>query len=125
MKLLPPQYTVVTCTVDAAASEVGTIYQACGFDYVGTMHNGIRTQVHINGTVMNERQAGRLFGTQVRVRSPNLGSRLRRWRARGATFAFVALGRNARQTAPHRSPRAALPEAAVNKGARGVSPERT
>lgn len=37
MDLLPKQYEVVTCTVDAAAGEIGTIYQACGFHYVGSM----------------------------------------------------------------------------------------
>ncbi len=37
MKLLPEKYEVVTATTDAAAGEVGTIYQACGFHYVGSM----------------------------------------------------------------------------------------
>ena len=64
MRLLPEQYTVVTATVDAGAGEVGTIYQACGFDYVGTMRGGGRTLVRINGKAMSERQAGRLTGTQ-------------------------------------------------------------
>lgn len=39
MKLLPPQFKVITCTVDDLAGEVGTIYQACGFDYVGSMRD--------------------------------------------------------------------------------------
>lgn len=39
MKMLPPQYKVITCTVDDLAGEVGTIYQACGFDYVGSMRD--------------------------------------------------------------------------------------
>jgi len=37
IKLLPPQYEVITATVDALAGEIGTIYQACGFYYVGSM----------------------------------------------------------------------------------------
>ena len=37
MKLLPNKYEIVTCTVDEAAGEIGTIYQACGFHYVGSM----------------------------------------------------------------------------------------
>jgi hypothetical protein len=37
MDLLPERYQIVTATVDAAAGEIGIIYQACGFDYVGVM----------------------------------------------------------------------------------------
>lgn len=40
MKMLPSKYEVVTCTVDEAAGEIGTIYQACGFHYVGSMRDG-------------------------------------------------------------------------------------
>ncbi len=40
MKLLPERFEVVTATVDAAAGEVGTIYQAAGFVYVGSMREG-------------------------------------------------------------------------------------
>jgi hypothetical protein len=40
MDLLPERFEVVTATVDAAAGEVGTIYQACGFHYVGSMREG-------------------------------------------------------------------------------------
>ena len=64
MDLLPKRYTVVTATVDRLAGEVGTVYQACGFDYVGVMHRGGRALVRINGKTMSERQAGRLTGTQ-------------------------------------------------------------
>jgi hypothetical protein len=39
MSLLPPQYEVVTATCDPAAGEIGTIYQACGFEYVGSMRD--------------------------------------------------------------------------------------
>lgn len=39
MALLPPKFGVVTATTDAAAGEVGTIYQACGFHYVGSMRD--------------------------------------------------------------------------------------
>jgi len=37
MKLLPRKYEVITATTDHAAGEIGTIYQACGFHYVGSM----------------------------------------------------------------------------------------
>ncbi len=39
MKMLPPRFEVVTATVDHAAGEIGTIYQACGFAYVGSMRD--------------------------------------------------------------------------------------
>jgi hypothetical protein len=40
MRLLPKKYEIVTATTDPAAGEVGTIYQACGFTYVGSMRQG-------------------------------------------------------------------------------------
>ena len=40
IKMLPPQYKVITATVDDLAGEVGTIYQACNFHYVGSMRDG-------------------------------------------------------------------------------------
>jgi len=39
MKMLPEVYKVVTATTDEAAGEIGTIYQACGFHYVGSMRD--------------------------------------------------------------------------------------
>jgi hypothetical protein len=64
MDLLPARYVVITATVDAGAGEIGTIYQACGFDYVGTMRGGGRSLTRVNGKALSERQAGRLAGTQ-------------------------------------------------------------
>ena len=64
MDLLPARYTAVTATVDRLVGEVGTIYQACGFDYVGVMRAGGRALVRANGKHVSERQAGRLAGTQ-------------------------------------------------------------
>lgn len=37
MDMLPSKYEVVTATTDEMAGEIGTIYQACGFHYVGSM----------------------------------------------------------------------------------------
>jgi hypothetical protein len=37
MRMLDKKYEVITATVDPAAGEIGTIYQACGFHYVGSM----------------------------------------------------------------------------------------
>ena len=39
MKMLPEKYEVITSTIDEAAGEFGTIYQACGFYYVGSMRD--------------------------------------------------------------------------------------
>lgn len=39
MALLPARYEVVTATCDPAAGEIGTIYQAAGFYYVGSMRD--------------------------------------------------------------------------------------
>jgi hypothetical protein len=40
MALLSERFKVVTATCCAAAGEVGTIYQAAGFDYIGQMRRG-------------------------------------------------------------------------------------
>ena len=37
IKQLPPEYDVITATIDQAAGEIGTIYQACNFTYIGSM----------------------------------------------------------------------------------------
>lgn len=37
IKMLPDKYKVITATTDHLAGEIGTIYQACNFVYVGSM----------------------------------------------------------------------------------------
>ncbi len=37
IKLLPKKYKIITATTDPLAGEIGTIYQSCNFDYVGSM----------------------------------------------------------------------------------------
>jgi len=39
MEMLPNKYQVITATTDEAAGEIGTIYQACGFHYIGSMRD--------------------------------------------------------------------------------------
>ena len=39
MKQLPKKYEVITYTTDHLAGEVGTIYQACNFYYVGSIRD--------------------------------------------------------------------------------------
>jgi hypothetical protein len=56
MDLLPARYEVVTATTDQAAGEIGTIYQACGFHYVGAM----RKVAYRDGWLIN----GKLYGSR-------------------------------------------------------------
>jgi hypothetical protein len=65
MRLLPSRYEVVTATVDAQAGEIGTIYQACGFSYVGRM----RADNPLSSTSTATRAAGRIDGQIVAGRS--------------------------------------------------------
>ena len=61
MALLPARYEVVTATVDAAAGEVGTIYQACGFDYVGGLRAVAVVGWMLDGKIVRERSMRRLL----------------------------------------------------------------
>jgi hypothetical protein len=88
MRLLPEQYRVVTATVDALANEIGTIYQAAGFDYVGVMRGGGRTQISVNGKHVSERQAERLAGTRGARALAQLGFDAEAVPRRGRYFAF-------------------------------------
>jgi len=72
MDLLPEKYKVVTCTTDDLAGEIGTIYQACGFDYIGSMRDanpnvnsrkGDRDAWLINGKLYGARNMRQKFGT--------------------------------------------------------------
>lgn len=65
MDFLPNKFKVVTCTVDAEAGEIGTLYQACGFDYVGKMSvGGKRASLVGAGGHLSGRQLGRQYGTR-------------------------------------------------------------
>ena len=59
MKLLPSQYKIVTATVDEHAGEIGTIYQACNFTYIGSMRD--------NNPKVNSRKNDR-FGVKVKCK---------------------------------------------------------
>lgn len=72
MNQLPAQYEVVTCTTDHLAGEIGTIYQACNFYYVGSMRdanpnvkskNGDRDAWIINGKLYGARNIRQKYGT--------------------------------------------------------------
>ena len=73
IKMLPEKYKVVTATVDELAGEIGTIYQACNFDYIGSMRennpniknpNGNRFGVKINGKLYGARSMRQKVGSQ-------------------------------------------------------------
>lgn len=65
MQLLPEKYKIVTATVDILAGEIGTIYQACGFDYVGSMRDSNRNvnsrSMDRDGWLIN----GKLYGSRA------------------------------------------------------------
>jgi hypothetical protein len=65
-----------------------TIYQAAGLDYVGIMHNGGRAMIRINVTIMFERQAGRLFGSQGALALAKLGLDVITVKRKARYFAF-------------------------------------
>ena len=73
IKLLPEKYKVVTATVDELAGEIGTIYQACNFYYIGSMRennpnvknpNGGRFGVLINDKLYGARSMRQKIGSQ-------------------------------------------------------------
>lgn len=72
IKMLPEKYKIITATTDHLAGEVGTIYQACNFDYVGSMRdanpnvkskNGDRDGWIINGKLYGARSLRQKYGT--------------------------------------------------------------
>jgi hypothetical protein len=88
MALLPERFHVVTATCCAAAGEIGTIYQACGFDYVGAMRRSARALIYYAGRIISERQAKRRFGTCGRRALAKLGIRSYLVPRRSRYFAF-------------------------------------
>jgi hypothetical protein len=71
VKMLPEKYKIVTATTDHLAGEVGTIYQACNFYYVGSMRdsnekvnskNGDRDGWIIDGKLYGSRSLRMKFG---------------------------------------------------------------
>ncbi len=87
MALLPPQYKVITATVDAQAGEIGVIYQAAGFVYVGTS-KGIRLHIYDGNREISERQARREYGTSSASRLKALGLKVEYMPRRERYFAF-------------------------------------
>jgi hypothetical protein len=105
MRLLPERFRVVTATCCAAAGEIGTVYQAAGFDYVGQMYGGTRAVIHYAGRIISERDAKRRFDTSGRRALAALGIRSHLVPRRCRYFAFRGPGREQqalRATIAHR-----------------------
>ncbi len=65
MKLLPKKYEVITAVVDALANEVGTVYQAANFFYVGVMRKTpTRIGILHDNKLYGSRSLRAKFGTQ-------------------------------------------------------------
>lgn len=76
MRMLPEKYKVVTATVDEHAGEIGTIYQACNFVYIGSMRDNNpnvksrkndRFGVEIDGKLYNARSMRQKVGSQKKA----------------------------------------------------------
>lgn len=69
IKILPKKYEIITCTVDHTAGEVGTIYQACNFIYVGAMGrpDRFRFAVEIDGNLYGSRAMRVKVGSQKKA----------------------------------------------------------
>lgn len=73
IKLLPEKYEVITATVDPDAGEIGTIYQACNWYYVGALRkNKNRLNVIINGKKYGSRTIRQKYGTMAKDKLPEL-----------------------------------------------------
>ncbi len=99
MKMLPAKYKVATATVDVTAGEIGTIYQACGFDYVGVMSKGGPTASIIkpDGKRISSRDAFALYGTRSIQKLREMGLDVRSDPRKGRYFGFVGSQREQRE----------------------------
>lgn len=96
MRLLPARYKVVTATADFALGEVGTVYQAAGFHYVGQMHQRDRLLVSYRG----KRMAREVLGASTIRALKALGIRglkVERIPRRARYFAFRGSARERRE----------------------------
>lgn len=91
MNLLPKKYEVVTATVDELAGEIGTVYQAAGFHYVGVMRKTPdRIGILHDGKLYGSRSLRAKFGTQVmsEILKSWPDANLVKQRSKGRYFAF-------------------------------------
>lgn len=82
MKMIPEKYKIVTCTTDHLAGEIGTIYQACNFHYVGSMRE---SNPNVNSRKMDREGYlinGKLYGSRAirqKIGSQRMEDILKRW----------------------------------------------
>jgi hypothetical protein len=65
VKMLPEKYKIVTATTDHLAGEIGTIYQACNFHYVGSMRDANPNVKSKNGDRDGWIIDGKLYGSRT------------------------------------------------------------
>jgi len=63
--MLPAKYRVITATVDDLAGEIGTIYQACNFTYVGSMRDSNAAVTSRKGDRDAWLIRGKMYGTRA------------------------------------------------------------
>ncbi len=99
MKMLPEKYKVVTCTVDSDAGEIGTIYQACGFDYIGVMSKGGNqaTIIQPDGKRISARDAYSRYGTRSICALREMGLDVRSVPRKSRYFGFIGSQREQRE----------------------------
>jgi hypothetical protein len=88
MRLLPPEYKVVTAFSDRSLGERGVIYRAAGFICAGASRGGRRVLIHYQGKVLSERSARRKFGTSSATQLAALGLKVETVPRRLRYFAF-------------------------------------
>jgi hypothetical protein len=79
------------------AGEVGTVYQAANFCYVGVMRRGSRALIRVNGKTLSERQAYDLAGTRGVHKLQQLGFDAVAVPRRARYFAFIGSASERRQ----------------------------
>jgi hypothetical protein len=65
IKMLPKKYKIITATTDHLAGEIGTIYQACNFYYVGSMRDANPNVKSKNGDRDGWLINGKLYGSRT------------------------------------------------------------
>lgn len=65
IRMLPDKFKVITATVDDMAGEIGTIYQACNFVYVGSMRDANENVTSRKGDRDARMVNGKLYGTRA------------------------------------------------------------
>ncbi len=94
IKMLPQEIEVVTATVDPEAGEIGTIYQACSWHYVGVMRErsglGPMFYVEHRGKRYSQNSLHRALGTEKRevIQEAMPGCRIVEYHGKGRYFYF-------------------------------------